>query len=86
MYPTRQRNKALGTGYGHMAPRDAKTQPWYETVVDMIGPWEIKVNGEVYKFCALTIIDTVTNLTELIRMLSTKAREAANKLETTWLM
>jgi hypothetical protein len=34
--------------------------------VDLIGPWIVRVRGDPYEFSALTAIDTVTNLVELI--------------------
>jgi hypothetical protein len=36
--------------------------------VDLIGPWVLQVHCNPYKFDALTVIDTVTNLVELIRV------------------
>ncbi len=36
--------------------------------MDLIGPWVVQVNGNPYEFDALTVIDTVTNLVELIRV------------------
>jgi hypothetical protein len=41
---------------------------------------------DTQKFYALTMIDTVTNLVELAHVASTKAQDAAIKLEMTWLM
>jgi hypothetical protein len=36
--------------------------------VDPIGPWTVQVHGRPYEFEALTVIDTVTNLVELVRI------------------
>jgi len=36
--------------------------------VDLIGPWVVQVRGNPYEFSALTAIDTVTNLVELVRI------------------
>ena len=36
--------------------------------MDLIGPWIVQVRGNPYEFSALTVIDTVTNLVELIRV------------------
>ena len=41
--------------------------PFEIFVVDLIGPWSVKVNGRLVEYKALTIIDTVTNLVDLIR-------------------
>jgi transposase InsO family protein len=68
-----------------LAPREARAQPWYEIAIDTIGPWEIEIDGENRKFYALTMIDTVTNLTELARVSSTKASDVAQQLEMNWL-
>ncbi len=35
---------------------------------DLIGPWTVQVCGKPYEFKALTALDTVTNLVELIRL------------------
>jgi hypothetical protein len=39
-----------------------------ECAVDLIGPWTIQVRGNPCEFNALTAIDTVTNLVELVRI------------------
>jgi hypothetical protein len=36
--------------------------------VDMIGPWTLEVGNRTEKFSALTIIDLVTNLVEIVRV------------------
>ena len=40
--------------------------PFEECAVDLIGPWTIQVQDKPYEFNALTIIDTVSNLVELV--------------------
>jgi hypothetical protein len=35
--------------------------------IDLIGPWKVKVNGQLVEFNTLTCIDTASNLVELIR-------------------
>ena len=44
-----------------------QSAPFEKFVVDLIGPWSVKVNGRLVEYKALTIIDTVTNLVDLIR-------------------
>jgi hypothetical protein len=34
--------------------------------MDQIGPWAVQVHGKPYKFEALTVMDTVTTLVELL--------------------
>ena len=53
--------------------------------MDLISPWFIKVNEETILFHALTIIDTVTNLVELVRIENKTSAHVAMKFETTWL-
>ena len=54
-----------------MLPREAPLAPWSELMVDLIGPWKMKVQDQDVYFDAITCIDPVTNLTELIRIKST---------------
>jgi hypothetical protein len=63
-----QRYKLAGPGYGQLPPREAPLVPWEEVTVDLIGPWQITINGQELIFNALTCIDPVTNLTELVRI------------------
>jgi RNase H-like domain found in reverse transcriptase/Integrase zinc binding domain len=77
--------KLVGKGYGHLPPRNAKLLPWEEVACDSIGPWTITAGGRQYKFKALTTIDTVSNLCELIRLDRADSTEAGNKFEHSWL-
>lgn len=71
---------------GQLAPRDAPIAPWSEVHVDYIGPWTITVNKIDMKFDALTCIDPVTNLLEIIRLQGPKTAENTRKLfENHWL-
>ena len=58
--------KNQGRQYGHLAPREVNIAPWYTVSVDLIGPWIILVNGQELEFKALIIMDTVTNLLEIV--------------------
>ena len=80
-----QTNKLIGPGYGHLPPREAPLAPWSEVMVDLIGPWKIKVQDQDVYFNALTCIDPVTNLTELIRIESKTSANIARKFEESWL-
>ena len=57
----RQQNATLPSSQTLLAP-------WTECVVDLIGPWKIKVHGRPIIFKALTTINPVTNLLEIIRI------------------
>jgi transposase InsO family protein len=80
-----QKHKHSGRGYGEMPPREAIFAPFYEVAVDLIGPWKITINGEVHVLSALTMIDTATNLTELVRIDNKTALHVAQKFEIGWL-
>jgi hypothetical protein len=71
---------------GQLAPRIAPILPWSEVHIDFIGPWKVKVNNQVMEFNALTCIDPVTNLTEIVRLQGNKTAENASRLfENHWL-
>ncbi len=46
--------------------------PFKEFAVDLMGPWTIQVRDKPYKFNALIINDTASNLVELVRIRNTK--------------
>ena len=53
--------------YGHLAPQNAPIIPWSEVHVDCIGPWKVSLpDNNTIKFYALTCIDPVTNLIEIL--------------------
>ena len=56
----------LGKEYVLLPQRYLNLQPSQEVAVDLIGPWPIKNGNKYTTFMAFTIIDPVTNLTELI--------------------
>jgi transposase InsO family protein len=80
-----QRYKNPGRGYGHLAPRQAPLLPFSEIAVDLIGPWKVTVQGKELKFLALTIVDQVSTLSELIRIERPDSEHIAWKLEQAWL-
>jgi hypothetical protein len=53
--------------------------------VDLIGPWVLQVHGNPYEFDALTVINTVTNLVELIRVDKKTSDIVARKYAQCWL-
>ena len=82
-----QRHKLDGPGYGLLPEREQRESPWDEVAVDLIGPWKLEVNGQEVEFNALTCIDPVTNLAELIRVnkANPTSRHVARKFEQAWL-
>jgi hypothetical protein len=64
-----QRNKLNDKGYGFLPEHEVRSIPFEEEcIVDLIGPWTVQVHGRPYTFEALTVIDTATNLVELVRI------------------
>jgi hypothetical protein len=59
--------------------------PWYEVAVDLIGPWSLLVHGQEIIFNALTCINPVSNLVELVRIENKSAAHLGMLLENTWL-
>ena len=53
--------------------------------VDLIGPWPVKIGNKDITFIALTIIDPVTNLTEIVRVDNVTVDHVARKFAFTWL-
>ena len=85
-----QRFKNDGPGYGLLSPRELYLAPWYELAVDSIGPWSIEVGGtrsqaNTYEFHALTCIDTVSNLVELIRLEHLDAAATCDYIDQAWM-
>jgi hypothetical protein len=80
-----QRFKAIGRGHGETAAREATVLPWQDVAVDLIGPWTLNVGGQEFRFQALTIIDMVTNLVEVVRIEDKTAAHVSMHFENTWL-
>ena len=79
------RNKLPGRGYGLLPEREMRIAPWEEVAIDLIGPWTINVRGKACEFNALTCIDTVSNLVELIRIDNKTSDHVRNKFVQSWL-
>jgi transposase InsO family protein len=80
-----QRLKNCGRGHGGTAGREAPLLPWQDVAVDLIGPWTITIGETKQKFSALTMIDTVINLVEVVRISNKTAAHVALQFENTWL-
>ena len=80
-----KQHKLAGRGYGLLPEREVRTAPWEEVAIDLIGPWNVKVNGKTCEFYALTCIDTVTNLVEMIRIDKKNADYIRDKFVQSWL-
>jgi hypothetical protein len=80
-----QRNKLSGTGYGLLPERELRSIPFEECVVDLIGPWITQVHNKPYEFNALSVIDTVSNLVELVRIDEKMLAHVTRKYAQVWL-
>ncbi len=60
--------------------------PFEECATDLIGPWTVQVRGDPYEFEALTVIDTVTNLVEIIRIDDKRSKTVVRKFAQCWPM
>ena len=78
-------NKLLGAGYGHLPPRHTNLIPWEEVMVDLIGPWKVKVNEQEIFFNALMCIDPITNLVEMIRIENKTSNHIVQQFKNCWL-
>ncbi len=63
-----QRNKLDGKGCGFFPEHEDHLIHFEECAMDLKGPWTVQVHGRLYEFEALIVIDTVTNLVELVRI------------------
>lgn len=82
-----QRRKLQGSGYGELPPREAIMMPWQEVHVDLIRPWIVKVDNVDHeiKFQALTCVDPVTNIVEMVRIDNKTAEHIAQQFQNLWL-
>ena len=80
-----QWHKLHGPGYGLLPACTARFAPWEEVHVDLIEPWRVKVQNKELKFHALTCIDPVTNLVDIIRIDNKKSVHVQQKFQNCWL-
>ena len=72
--------------YGHVPPKQIKhLSPWEEVSVDMIGPWKIEINKFEYQFRALTCVDSIIGLSEVIPLDNAISLAVAQAFEDNWL-
>jgi hypothetical protein len=73
--------------YDHLTSYDIKWLPglpWEEVDVDLIGPWKITVPDGVVQFFALTMIDTTTTISEIVRIENKTSQHVAMQFENSW--
>ncbi len=80
-----QKYKLAGCGYGLLPKHEVRIAPWEEVAIDLIGPWEVKVNGQQVEFNALTCIDAALNQVKLICVDNKAAEHLRDKFTQSWL-
>jgi transposase InsO family protein len=80
-----QRLKVVGRGHGETASREAPLSPWQQVAIDLIGPWTLTIGEVKQSFSALTMVDVVTNLVEIVRVNNKTAAHIAWQFEQAWL-
>jgi len=71
---------------GKLPPKETEQNPWEEVQVDLIGPWEFKINSKnIVKFNALTCIDPFTGLLEIEPIVNRTCAHVATAFCNCWL-
>jgi hypothetical protein len=77
--------KLPGAGYDLLPPGEATLIPWYEVAVHLIGLWTILVHGAEIEFFALTCIETISNIVEVVQIENKSAAHVGMLFENHWL-
>ena len=80
-----QRHKLSGRGYGLLPEREMRIAPWEEVAINLIGPWQVKVNGRKVEFNTPNCINTASNLAELIWVDNKTSSHICSKFDQAWL-
>jgi hypothetical protein len=65
--------------------KDVEVEPWYETAVDLAGPWSATIDGKQVSFWSLTCIDTFTGFVEIIPIYNKKMETISEAFIREWL-
>ena len=77
--------KQTGRSHGQLTLKEAILIPFEKVHIDFMGPWSLEFQGKEIKISALTCIEPVTNLVELIRIENKTARHVAQQFSNVWL-
>ena len=81
-----QRYKSINRKHGFLPTKNILfSNPWDQVDVDLIGPWKITIKGIEYVFRALTCIDPIINIAEIIPIENASANVTAVAFENEWL-
>jgi hypothetical protein len=84
-YKDFQKYKLAGCGYGLLPTQEVMIAPWEEVTINLIGPWKVKVDGQLVEFNALMCIDTASNLVVIIHVDHNTAKHIYDKFTQGWL-
>ena len=71
--------------YEQLPPKQVKNiEPWEEVQVDMFGPWKVTIDQFEYEFSALTCVDTIIGLPEVISVENATSSVVAQVFEDNW--
>jgi hypothetical protein len=68
-----------------VTPKDVKVEPWYETAVDLAGPWIATIDGKQVSFWSSTCIDTFTGFMEIIPIYNKKLETISEAFIREWI-
>ena len=78
--------KNNGRLYDYLVPRQTLlVATWTECAVNLIGPLKITIHGREVDFKALTTLDSVTNLLEIIQTNDKSSAHVAHQFSSCWL-
>ncbi len=80
-----QKYKLAGCGYGLLPKQEVGIAPSEEVIINLIGPWKVKVSGGQVEFNALTCIDTASKLVKLIHVDNKTSKHICDKFTKIWL-
>ena len=81
-----QKMKQPGPGYGLLSEQDIGIVPQAEVTVDLIGPWTVKIRGKTTReVFAITIIDTASNMVELVQIDIKTSEKVARRFHNRWI-
>jgi hypothetical protein len=84
--PNCQKAKKQKKKHGHVPPKIAESQPWEQSCVDMIGPYQKRREGKkTLRLQAIAMIDPATGWFEIVQSETKTADVVANKVEIAWL-
>ena len=81
-----QRYNKQNIKYGQVPSKQVKhLEHWDEVHIDLIGPWKVSINQFEYEFRALTYVDSMIGLPEVIPTDNATSTTVAQAFEDNWL-